>query len=81
MKYWVLQSYSIPKPITRNSFERLRLAAGATMKYIMDENIALGTKVIFAILTPIAIERTHSFTYVCRRRSLKRQCTRETIQV
>jgi hypothetical protein len=66
--------------ITRWSFESLRLAAGATMKYIMYEYIALITKVIFAILTPIAIERTHSFTYIRRRRSLKRQCTRETIR-
>ena len=51
------------------------------MKYIMDEHIAISTKVVFAILTPIAIERTHSFTYVRRWRSLERQCTRETIRV
>jgi hypothetical protein len=80
MRYWV---YAIlfQGQITRQSLECLRLAAGATMKYIMYEHIALSTKVIFAILTPIAIERTHSFTYVRRRRSLKRQCTRVTIRV
>lgn len=51
------------------------------MKHIMYEHIALRTKVILAILTPIAIERAHSFTYVRSRRSLKRQRTRETIRV
>jgi hypothetical protein len=51
------------------------------MKYIMYEHIALSTKVIFAILTPIAIERTHPFTYVRSRHSLKGQCTRVTIRV
>lgn len=51
------------------------------MKHIMYEHITLRTKVIFAILTPIAIERTHSFTYVRSWRGLKRQCTRETIRV
>ena len=50
------------------------------MKYIVDEHITLSTEVIFAILTLITIEWTHSFAHVCRRSSLKRQRTRVTIR-
>lgn len=77
----VLDFFSpVPKPDNELRLG-LRFAAGATMKYVVYKHIALITKVILAILTSIAIKRTHSFTYVRRRRSLKRQCTRETIRV
>jgi hypothetical protein len=79
MKYWTF-AHPVPKP-DNESLEGLRLAAGATMKHIMYEHVALITKVVFAILTPIAIERAHPFTHVRYRRSLKRQCTRETVRV
>lgn len=50
------------------------------MKYFMDENITLSTEVVFAVLALIAIEWTHSFTYVHRRSSLERQCARVTVR-
>ena len=57
----------------------LRLAAWATVKYIMDEHIALRTKVIFAILAPITIEWAHSLANTRRRSSLERQRARVAV--
>jgi len=50
----------------------LCLTAWATVKYVVDEHIALCAEVIFAVLAPIAIKWAHSFAYVCRQTSLER---------
>jgi len=57
----------------------LRLAARATVKYVMDEHITLRTEVIFAILAPITIEWAHSLADARRRSSLERQCARVAV--
>jgi hypothetical protein len=57
----------------------LRLAARATVKYVMNEHITLRTEVIFAILTSITIEWAHPLADARRRSSLERQCTRVAV--
>lgn len=58
----------------------LGLAAGAAVKYVVNEHIALGTKIVLAILAPITIERTHALAHVCRRSGLESQRTRMTVR-
>jgi len=69
---------SLPR-VKPHSRKPLCLAARAAVKHVVDEDIALRTKVVFAILTPIAIERTHSFADIRRRSSPERQRARVTI--
>ena len=53
--------------------QTLRFAAWAAVKYIVNEDITFRAKVVMAILTPITIERTHSFANVRRRSGPERQ--------
>ena len=57
----------------------LRLAARATVKYVMGKHITLRTEVIFAILAPITIEWAHSLAHARRRSSLERQRARVAV--
>jgi len=62
-----------------HSRKLLRLAAWAAVKRVVDEDITFRAKVVFAILTPIAIERTHSFADIRCRSSPERQRARVTM--
>jgi hypothetical protein len=59
--------------------QTLRLAAWAAVKHVVDEDITFRAKVVIAILTPITIERAHSFANVRRRSGPERQRARVTI--
>lgn len=59
--------------------QTLRLATWAAVKHVVDEDITFRAKIVIAILTPITIERTHSFADVRRRSGPERQRARMTV--
>ena len=61
-----------PASVCLSACGYLCLTAWATVKYVVDEHIALCAEVVFAVLALITIKWAHSFTYVCRQSSLER---------